>query len=198
MKLKPGFLILIFAVLLLIINYYDLFYVLYPVRSPEFGKPTLSIYLGVNFLPKVIYYLLKFFFISLLIYGISWAFKYRDETSPSAFKEILGLVISSEFIFILQKMYILVYFEFIETDYSFEDYIYFYPFTLYDADANKFHLVNQISKDLGLFDVIYILIMMAGLTRIFDISALRSSALVLTSYIVPLILWVAFLNFLGF
>ncbi|MEK6782959.1 MAG: hypothetical protein AABY93_14770 [Bacteroidota bacterium] len=194
--MKTNHLILLFFLLLFLINYYDLFYILDPVR--QIGKePTFGTYVIYNFSFRLVFYGSKFFSLALLLYGSSmlWNLKLNDESS--SFGKIFKIVVTLEYIYLLAKTCKIIYFQFIHTSYTFDDYINFFPLSFYSPTSQNGYLLNQMSKDFSAFDFVYIICMILGVRNIYDISSTKSVLFVLQSYILPLILWITFLNFIG-
>ena len=203
MNFKFSILLLLFFFFLLLfsINYYDFFYILGPVRSGQIGggnRPVLFTYVFYNFSFRLIFYSLKFISLTLLLYGFSILWNLKSDNNPSLFKEIFSLVVILEFIYFFEKIYKIFYFEFINADYTFEDYIQFYPLSFYSSDSSSSSVLNQISKDFSVFDLVYIFFMILEVRSLFDISIERSIQFSMTSYVLPLIIWVIFLHFIGF
>ncbi len=197
MNIKPGILLLAFFVLLFLLNYYDLFHILDPVRTGLEKRPTLSMYVLYNFSFRVIFYGFKFFILASLFYGCSVFFNLKYDSESSLFKEVFSLVVLLEYIFLVEKIYKIIYFTFLDTDYTYNDYVEFYPLSLYAVNSNGFILLNKILKELSLFDLAYISAMIVGVKTIFDIPTYRSLLFAAVAYIVPLILWVFLLHFIG-
>lgn len=196
MRLSTPLLLSIFFALVFILSFYDLFHILDHVRSAEFGKePTLITFVGFNFLPKVIFYLVKFSALMGTFYGSMLLFIQGNRSDSNSPRRILRVLVSVEFIMLSLICYKVIYFGLLNGNFTLEEYQNFHPFTLHDPEKSGF--LNRLTAHFGPFDFLYILLLTLKISAIFEIQFSKSIALVVVSYILPLILWIRFLHFIG-
>lgn len=199
MNIRLPLLGLTFFAVLFILNAIDLFYVLDPVRAVDMSKPpTMQIYLIANFLPRFLYFAVKFLMMTATLLGAKILLNVAYDNEEKLFTRLLLLVVSLEFIFFLQTFYKIIFFKFLMNDYSFDQYISFFPFSFYDHHAENYLMLNKILKDLSIIDIMYFLLLALGLQKIFDITIPRALIFAFVGYLVPLILVDTFLYFIGF
>lgn|GEM_PF-4297033 len=185
MQLKPLFLIPLFLTLLFLLNYYEWKYLLAPTQAES-----LSFYqfFTFNFLLWTIIHLAKFVLLSIIIYAVSLLFTI-ESSGAARFKEIVGLVVLLEFVFLFQKIYKIIYLEVVNNNYSRYEVINFSPPFLQMGMPGNF--LHAFFTELNLFTLVYLICMLIGFKTIFSIQLKKASLLVALSYLLPLALFVA-------
>ena len=107
-------------------------------------------------------YLIKFTLVSLWILSATILFGYKN-----TFKEIFGVVIVAEFIWLIPSFITLIWFGFIDTDYSLVDVQYFKPLSLlnfFEASEVENWLIFPL-QSLNLFELVYVLVLAIGIKK---------------------------------
>jgi hypothetical protein len=115
------------------------------------------------------------------------------------FSELFRMVILAEFVFLLQALIKLLWFIFIQTDYTIKDLQYFYPLSA----INLFEY-NQIEpywlyplKLINVFELTYWVILAYGLSKIIKQDISESMKIILSSYVPALLVWTVFKVFMS-
>jgi len=139
--------------------------------------------------------LIKFFTISLVIYiGVFFKDMHRELTLG----KIFTVVVASEAVFILASIAKLVWFIFFAGNYTLDDMSFFYPLSL----ANMFRRSEVDSlwvvplQSVNLFQVIYILMLASGLSRISNTKRETTDKVVLMTYVPAILFWIVLIMFL--
>ena len=148
----------------------------------------------VNYAILPIIYLLKFTIISLwLLCGII-LFGYK-----TTFKKIFGVVLISEFIWILPSLISIIWFVLIDSEYTLSDLQYFQPLSLmnfFNGEQVETWLVLPL-KSLNLFQVAYMLVLALGIRRLINRDYNTSLSFVVPTYGLGLITWIVFITFIS-
>lgn len=140
-----------------------------------------------------IFNLIKYSIIALIIQtGIFlWGFKI-------SYSQLFRVVIVAEFIFLFPLIIKLVWFYFVETNYTLEELQQFYPLSI----LNVFY-VKQISQLwfyplqlLNVFELLYWFILALGISKVIKKDFDKSLRIVLSSYLPALFIWVIFILFI--
>lgn len=114
------------------------------------------------------------------------------------FRQVLKIVILSEFIFLLPLIIIFVWFGFIHRDYDLIELMTFAPLSLDNLiDSSGTPWLTPTLKSLNLFELAYWLLLSYGLMNVIKRSFNQSLGLVIASYGSAFIVWQVFLIFLS-
>jgi hypothetical protein len=120
-------------------------------------------------------------------------------TNRFEFKKLFGVAVAAEFVFLIPAVGKLLWFLFIQTDYTLEDLQFFYPLSalsLFDYHTVQPWLLYPLQV-LNVFELIYWMVLAYGLSQVLprpDLS--RAMSVVLSSYGTGLVIWVAVVMFL--
>lgn len=149
----------------------------------------------VSYIITPILMLLKFSTISVLIYiGVFFNDFHKELTLGKIFK----VVIISELVFITASITKLLWFIFFAGNYTLDDMGFFYPLSL----INLFHRSEVASywiyplQTVNIFQVLYILIMVLGLSRVGSLKKEVADRIVLGTYVPAIAIWIALIMFL--
>ena len=149
----------------------------------------------VSYIITPILMLLKFSTISVLIYiGVFFNDFHKELTLGKIFK----VVIISELVFITASITKLLWFIFFAGNYTLDDMGFFYPLSL----INVFHRSEVASywiyplQTVNIFQVLYILIMVLGLSRVGSLKKEVADRIVLGTYVPAIAIWIALIMFL--
>ena len=149
----------------------------------------------VSYIITPILMLLKFSTISVLIYiGVFFNDFHKELTLWKIFK----VVIISELVFITASITKLLWFIFFAGNYTLDDMGFFYPLSL----INLFHRSEVASywiyplQTVNIFQVLYILIMVLGLSRVGSLKKEVADRIVLGTYVPAIAIWIALIMFL--
>lgn len=114
------------------------------------------------------------------------------------FKKMFTVAVFAEFVFIVPAIIKLLWFLFVQTDYTLRDLQLFYPLSaisLFDNTALEPWLMYPLQV-LNVFEIVYWVILAWGISREFpDFNLSRSMNLVATSYGSGLLIWIAVVMF---
>lgn len=145
------------------------------------------------FIPVML--LLKFTFISIVLYTAIFFFNTNDKTE---FRSIFKIVVASDIVFIAVSMIKLLWFSFFGGNYDMFDLSFFYPLSL----INLFEIseVDTIwiypLQIINLFQIIYIFLIAWALKNVCKIGASLSEKIVLSSYLPALLIWIVLIMFI--
>ena len=114
------------------------------------------------------------------------------------FKEAFGLAIWAEGVFIVVSVVMLLWFLFIQTNYTLQDLQFFFPLStlnLFDFKHLESYLVYPLQV-LNLFEIAYWFVLAYGIKKMLGSSWERGMTVVASSYGVGLVIWVVFVVFL--
>lgn len=149
-------------------------------------------WLGYVFIPII--YLLKFSVIALIL--LTGFFIINKKVS---FSLLFKAVMLAEIPFLLVPLIKLLWFMFIQTDYTFQDLQYFFPLSA----LQLFEVANLPTWQiyplqlLNLFELVYWISLAYWLKRLLLISLTSGMEMVIASYGTSLLLWVVFITFLS-
>jgi hypothetical protein len=139
---------------------------------------------------------IKFAVISSVLYIGAFFCDLHDEIS---FRDIFGVVVASEAVFIIANISKFLWFYFSDGNYDLNDIGFFYPLSL--SNLFKYSEVDKIwifpLQVLNFFQFIYILLLSYGLYLQTGIRKSSAEKIVLISYLPGLIIWLAFIMFLS-
>ena len=136
----------------------------------------------------------KFTLISLWILCGIILFGYKN-----TFKEIFRVVIVAEFIWLIPSFITLIWFGFIDTDYSLVDVQYFKPLSLlnfFEASKVESWLIFPL-KSLNLFEVAYMFVLTIGIKKMLKKDYNTALNFTIPVYGTALITWIVFITFLS-
>jgi len=148
----------------------------------------------INYAILPIIYLLKFIFITLWVLSGSILFGYK-----SSFKQIFQVVIVAEFVWLIPSFLMIIWFGFIDTNYTFVDVQYFQPLSLlniFDVGSLDSWLVFPL-KSLNLFEITYMVVLALGLRKVLKKDFNSSLSFTVPVYGSGLITWIIFITFLS-
>jgi len=186
-----------FFVTLFLLRYYDFFFVYRPVQPFDTGiEPTIATFALYNYLLKVIFYGFKFLTISVILSAGIFLEGSKNKTEQATLKELFLLAILSEFAYLLQDIYKIVNFSFVNSVYTYEDYKAFFPLSLYnllgtEADSNFAYAFQTVN----IFEVVYIVSLVIGLKRLQYPDSQKAILVTLASYGGALFIYVLIMTF---
>lgn len=139
------------------------------------------------------FYLLKF---TLVASCISTGLYFQE--NRFRFKEAFGLAIWAEGVFILVAVIKLLWFVFIQTNYTLQDLQFFFPLStlnFFDVKHLESYLVYPLQV-LNLFELVNWFVLAYGIKKMLGSSLERGMTVVASSYGVGLVIWVVFVVFL--
>lgn len=114
------------------------------------------------------------------------------------FKPFFRVAIQAELVLLLPSLLKLLWFLFVQTDYSLQDLQFFYPLSLlnlFDAKAMSPYLLYPLQLA-NLFEVAYWFALAYGVSQLIEIPMPKAFGVVATSYGSGLLVWVVFIMFL--
>jgi hypothetical protein len=151
-------------------------------------------WIGYAFIPIVLF--IKFSLISIIIYtGVFFC----DLHEKISFRDVFGVVIASEIVFILASLIKFLWFSFFAGNYDLNDVNFFFPLSLSNlfsrSEVDKIWIFPL--QSLNLFQVIYILLLSYGLYVQTGISQTKIEKAVWVSYLPGMVIWIALIMFLS-
>ncbi len=117
------------------------------------------------------------------------------------FRQLFGLVVVSELLFLLPTTLKVLWFVFVADNYTLENVVYFSPWALsgwVPITKETDRLVVYLLQVINLFEILYIFLLAFGLQTLTNKSYSSSLILTLKSYGLGLVLWITFVSFLIF
>lgn len=148
-------------------------------------------WLGYLALPVVL--LLKFSLVTCCL-----CLGYFFSSNKFVFKSFFGLSIVAELLFILPALLKILWFLFVQTDYSLNDLNQFYPLSLlnlFNQETLPRYWIYPLAT-LNMFEVVYWFLLAYGVAGETGLSYNKSFGLVMSSYGVGLLLWIVLVMFL--
>ena len=148
----------------------------------------------LNFIILPLAYILKFALITVWILSGTIIFGYKN-----SFKEIFQVVIVAEFVWLIPSLITLVWFGFIDTNYTFDDVQYFKPLSLLSLfDPTTIHswLIYPL-QSLNLFELVYMLVLAIGIKQILKKDYQTALGFTVPVYGTALLTWIVFITFLS-
>lgn len=182
-----------FLILLLLFRYYDFFYIYIQVRqfTVKGYDTTLGTFLAFNYLLKVIFYLFKLPMIALVLSAGIFLEGSKNKENIASFGNLLSLSLGAEFIYFLSDLFKIIYFTFINTNYSEQDYTNFHPLSLFSfLETDSSSSFANLFQTLNLFELGYIICLVAGLRKLQYPDLPKAATVTLYSYGGMLFLWV--------
>ena len=112
-----------------------------------------------------------------------------------AFKQLFGVALVAEFVFLVPTLLKILWFTFVQTDYDLQDLQYFYPLSalnLFEAKALQTWWLYPL-QTFNVFEVIYWVLLIQGVEKIFPTAGLSAWV----SYGTGLVLWMAVIMFVS-
>ena len=138
----------------------------------------------------------KTLFVAIVIYSGLLLINIPEKVT---FKNVWGIVIASEIIFLIASLIKFLWFYLFAGNYDLMDIGFFYPLSLGNlfsyTDVDKIWIVPL--QTFNLFQAVYILMISYGLSRIDGLSHSHAERAVMISYLPGMFIWVAILMFLS-
>ncbi|REA63591.1 hypothetical protein DSL64_03875 [Dyadobacter luteus] len=115
------------------------------------------------------------------------------------FERVFSLVMKAEFIFFIPSVIKILWFHFVNIDYSIKDIHFFYPLSaihIFDPVLLENWLIYPLQV-LNIFEILYWIILAYGIRKIVNMNLSKSLEIVLTSYGSGLVLWIVSVMFLS-
>jgi hypothetical protein len=150
----------------------------------------------VSYVITPVLMLIKFSAISVLLYiGVFFSDLHKEITIGKIFK----VVTVSELVFIAASITKLLWFIFFAGNYTLDDMTFFYPMSLINL-FNRAEVANYWIYPLqtvNIFQLIYVLILALGLSRISSLKKEVADRVVLGTYVPAIAIWIALIMFLS-
>jgi predicted nucleic acid-binding Zn ribbon protein len=145
-------------------------------------------------------YIILFLYNTLkfLLVGATLSLGYYLATDRWMFKPFFRICVKAELVLILPGLFKLIWFLFVQTDYTLSDLQIFFPLSLlnlFEPGAFEPYLIYPLQV-LNLFEVAYWFALAYGVARVMNASLERGFGLVMASYGSGLALWIVFIMFL--
>jgi hypothetical protein len=140
--------------------------------------------------------LIKFSVLSVVIYiGVFFI----DMQQDISLGKIFTVVIASECVFILASMAKLLWFIFFAGNYTIDDISFFYPLALINLFRRSEVAAYWVYplQTANLFQILYILLLAAGMSRVSQLKRAYTDKIVLMTYVPALTIWIALIMFLS-
>lgn len=184
--------LILYVLTLFILRYLIHIWVFIPVRL--YGSDellTIGNHVLFNFIPYCFLILLKVSVISMMLYSGLLIFKHRY-IEKIKFQDVFKIAVVSESVFLLRLVFILIYFLIINTDYTYEIYDYFSPFSLSSLFESESTVFNDLFQAINIFELLHILLLYWGIKTIHSSYQKHAVIIVLCFYFIPFILWELF------
>lgn len=134
---------------------------------------------------------------TLLITGVlqMGSFFYDENSIP--FKQMWDIVLKTEYVFLPVPILKLIWFYFFQTNYNFQDVLYFYPLSALNIVSYKDLYLWYIYpiQTFNLFELLYIIYLGHQISNITKTNFDKGISLVLYTYVPFLVLWIAIVMF---
>ena len=157
----------------------------------------------LNYVLIPVIYLLKFSLITLWIMSGIFILKYdqlyEKEKTDNLFGKIFHAVMVAEFVWLIPSIIMLVWFGFINTNYTFTDIQYFKPLSLlnfFEVEELESWLIFPL-QSVTLFEVVYVLVLAIGVQRILKQGYNSALSFTVPVYGSALLTWIVFITFLN-
>ncbi len=150
----------------------------------------------VSYIITPILLLLKFSVMSVLLYiGIFFSDLHKEITLGKIFK----VVIASELVFVVASVVKLLWFIFFAGNYTLDDMSFFYPLSLINLFSRSEVAAYWIYplQTVNFFQLVYILLLALGLSKISSIKRETADKVVLATYVPAVAVWIALVMFLS-
>ncbi|GAB2581697.1 hypothetical protein GCM10027190_33650 [Spirosoma areae] len=140
-----------------------------------------------------VFNLIKFTFVAALI-----SLGYYFATNRWVFKPFFRVAVQAELVLLFPAVIKLIWFLFVQTDYSLNDLQFFYPLSLlnlFESQSIDNYLLYPLQLA-NLFELAYWLVLAYGVSQVIEIPMPKAFGLVAASYGSGLLVWVAFIMFL--
>ena len=146
---------------------------------------------SITLIPFLI--LIKLSFLTIIIY-IGVIFNIKEKIS---FQSIFNILLKGEFIFLLTNFFKILWFYLFKSNYSLEEFQYFYPFSslsFFEYKEIEPWMIYPL-QILNLFELVYIIILSYQIGTLTKTNADTGLKIVASSYIPALLLWVTVVMF---
>ncbi len=150
----------------------------------------------VGYIITPVLMLIKFSAISVLLYiGVFFSDLHKEITLGKIFK----VVIASELVFIVASIIKLLWFIFFAGNYTLDDMSFFYPLSLINLFSRSEVAAYWIYplQTVNFFQLVYILLLALGLSKISSIKRETADKVVLATYVPAIAVWIALVMFLS-
>ena len=150
----------------------------------------------VGYIITPVLMLIKFSAISVLLYiGVFFSDLHKEITMGKIFK----VVIASELVFIVASIIKLLWFIFFAGNYTLDDMSFFYPLSLINLFSRSEVAAYWIYplQTVNFFQLVYILLLALGLSKISSIKRETADKVVLATYVPAIAVWIALVMFLS-
>ena len=150
----------------------------------------------VSYVVTPIMLLIKFSALSVLLYvGVFFNDLHKEITLTKIFK----VVVVSEVAFVLASIIKLLWFIFFAGNYTLDDMSFFYPLSLINLFSRSEVASYWIYplQTVNIFQLVYVLLLALGLSRISSIKREAADKVVLATYVPGIVVWVALIMFLS-
>ncbi len=150
----------------------------------------------VSYLITPVLLLIKFSVMSVLLYiGIFFSDLHKEITLGKIFR----VVVAGELVFIIASIIKLLWFIFFAGNYTLDDMSFFYPLSLINLFSRSEVAAYWIYplQTVNLFQLVYILLLALGLSKISSIKRETADKVVLATYVPAIAVWVALVMFLS-
>ena len=150
----------------------------------------------ISYIITLVLMLIKFSAISVLLYiGVFLCDLHKEIT----LKQIFKVVIISELVFISASIVKLIWFIFFAGNYTLDDMSFFYPLSLINlfnrAEVATYWIYPL--QTVNIFQLLYILILALGLSRVSSLKKKDADRVVLGTYIPAIAVWIALIMFIS-
>ncbi|NLE35097.1 MAG: hypothetical protein GX622_08340 [Bacteroidales bacterium] len=156
----------------------------------------MSSFSWVSYLITPVLLLIKFSVMSVLLYiGIFFSDLHKEITLGKIFK----VVVAGELVFIIASIIKLLWFIFFAGNYTLDDMSFFYPLSLINLFSRSEVAAYWIYplQTVNLFQLVYVLLLALGLSKISSINRETADKVVLATYVPAIAVWVALVMFLS-
>lgn len=153
-------------------------------------------YSWINYFLTPLLLLVKFSVLSLVIYvGVFFC----DLQKEISLGRIFNVVIGCEIVYILASLAKVLWFTFFAENYTINDLNFFYPLSLINlfrqSEIASYWIYPM--QMVNLFQLLYVLMLAFGLSRISSLSRDKTDKIVLMTYLPAVAIWVTFIMFLN-
>lgn len=200
MFLKTRFIFSLFCSVFFVISYLKFVELYLPARSSDPSYSGLKFqftwknFILFNFSLNLLFQILKFCTLTLLVKLSAFLFNYE-----APLRAIFGVIVISEFIFLLSDLTVIFWFQFVRPDFTLNEFNNFYPLSLYDLvhDGSPDVEWSYLLKKLSLFELLYILTASVLLKEPLDKPFRQTLTVFVLAYLPFFALWIIVIKVLN-